>query len=179
MQLKDTEYELDGSRDRVQQQANEILHKASENNVKTKLNFFQCMTESLKQQCKVFCFFLERGYSFVIAWQPGIDLALNFHLIAAQFLYINLTKHLMYFINRSDWISSSNPNEPRGHYQRPGLRAEPPEGEDPTAGGGEREASETDSDTGRTTASEDPQSGEGKSFFTFSFFFIMAEGRQD
>jgi len=57
MQLKDTEYELDGSRDRVQQQANEILHKASENNVKTKLHFFQCMTESLKQQCKVFCFF--------------------------------------------------------------------------------------------------------------------------
>ncbi|KAA0710964.1 Protein FAM184A [Triplophysa tibetana] len=30
MQLKDTEYELDGSRDRVQQQANEILHKASQ-----------------------------------------------------------------------------------------------------------------------------------------------------
>uniref|UniRef100_A0A672Q5U3 Zgc:85722 n=1 Tax=Sinocyclocheilus grahami TaxID=75366 RepID=A0A672Q5U3_SINGR len=30
MQLKDTEYELEGSRDRVQQQANEILHKASQ-----------------------------------------------------------------------------------------------------------------------------------------------------
>lgn len=30
MQLKDTEYELEGSRDRVQQQATEILHKASE-----------------------------------------------------------------------------------------------------------------------------------------------------
>lgn len=30
MQLKDTEYELDGSRERVQQQATEILHKASE-----------------------------------------------------------------------------------------------------------------------------------------------------
>lgn len=30
MQLKDTEYELDSSRDRVQQQAREILHKASE-----------------------------------------------------------------------------------------------------------------------------------------------------
>ncbi|XP_049319966.1 protein FAM184A isoform X2 [Astyanax mexicanus] len=29
MQLKDTEYELEGSRDRVQQQATEILHKAS------------------------------------------------------------------------------------------------------------------------------------------------------
>lgn len=41
MQLKDTEYELDGSRDRVQQQANEILHKASENNVMTKLHFLQ------------------------------------------------------------------------------------------------------------------------------------------
>ncbi|KAK2843074.1 hypothetical protein Q7C36_011289 [Tachysurus vachellii] len=30
MQLKDTEYELEGSRDRVQQQATEILHKASQ-----------------------------------------------------------------------------------------------------------------------------------------------------
>ncbi|KAA8579797.1 hypothetical protein FQN60_006890 [Etheostoma spectabile] len=30
MQLKDTEYELDGSRERVQQQATEILHKASQ-----------------------------------------------------------------------------------------------------------------------------------------------------
>lgn len=30
MQLKDTEYELEGSRERVQQQATEILHKASE-----------------------------------------------------------------------------------------------------------------------------------------------------
>ncbi|XP_052002039.1 protein FAM184A-like isoform X2 [Xyrauchen texanus] len=30
MQFKDTEYELEGSRDRVQQQANEILHKASQ-----------------------------------------------------------------------------------------------------------------------------------------------------
>ena len=30
MQLKDTEYELDASRDRVQQQASEILLKASE-----------------------------------------------------------------------------------------------------------------------------------------------------
>lgn len=40
MQLKDTEYELEGSRDRVQQQANEILHKASENNVMAKLHFF-------------------------------------------------------------------------------------------------------------------------------------------
>ncbi|XP_062863854.1 protein FAM184A [Trichomycterus rosablanca] len=30
MQLKDTEYELEGSRDRVQQQASEILHKASQ-----------------------------------------------------------------------------------------------------------------------------------------------------
>lgn len=29
MQLKDTEYELEGSRERVQQQATEILHKAS------------------------------------------------------------------------------------------------------------------------------------------------------
>lgn len=29
MQLKDTEYELDGSRERVQQQATELLHKAS------------------------------------------------------------------------------------------------------------------------------------------------------
>lgn len=28
MQLKDTEYELEGSRERVQQQATEILHKA-------------------------------------------------------------------------------------------------------------------------------------------------------
>lgn len=69
---------------------------------------------------------------------------------------MNITKHLMCFINRSDRISSSNPNEPRGHYQGPWLRAEPAEGEDPTAGGGEREASETDSNTGRTTASEDP-----------------------
>lgn len=41
MQLKDTEYELEGSRDRVQQQANEILHKASENNVMKKCIFLQ------------------------------------------------------------------------------------------------------------------------------------------
>lgn len=32
MQLKDTEYELEGSRERVQQQATEILHKASKTN---------------------------------------------------------------------------------------------------------------------------------------------------
>lgn len=56
MQLKDTEYELEGSRDRVQQQANEILHKASENNVMTKLNFFSAYdTESLN--CSVRGFF--------------------------------------------------------------------------------------------------------------------------
>lgn len=30
MQLKDTEYELESSRERVQQQATEILHKAGE-----------------------------------------------------------------------------------------------------------------------------------------------------
>lgn len=76
----------------------------------------------------------------------------------------------MYLINRSDRLSSSDPNEPRGHYQGPGLWAEPPEGEDPTARGGERETSETDSNTGRATATEDPQPGEGKSFFIFSFF---------
>lgn len=57
MQLKDTEYELEGSRDRVQQQANEILHKASENNVMTKLHFSSYDTESLKLQCES-CFFL-------------------------------------------------------------------------------------------------------------------------
>lgn len=76
----------------------------------------------------------------------------------------------MYFINRSDRLSSSDPNEPRGHDQGPWFRAEPPEGEDPTAGGGERETSETDSKPGRATTSEDPHSGEGKLFFTFSFF---------
>lgn len=76
----------------------------------------------------------------------------------------------MYLINRSDRLSSSDPNEPRGHYQGPGLRAEPPEGEDPTAGGGERKTSETDSNSGRTTASEDPQLGEGQSVFSCSFF---------
>ncbi len=76
----------------------------------------------------------------------------------------------MYLINRSDRLSTSNPNEPRGHYQGSGLWAEPTEGEDPTAGGGERKTSETDSNTGRTTAAEDPQLGEGKSLFTFSFF---------
>lgn len=54
MQLKDTEYELEGSRDRVQQQANEILHKASENNVMTKLHFFSSAynCESLEQKCE-------------------------------------------------------------------------------------------------------------------------------
>uniref|UniRef100_A0A3Q1FEU8 Family with sequence similarity 184 member Aa n=1 Tax=Acanthochromis polyacanthus TaxID=80966 RepID=A0A3Q1FEU8_9TELE len=38
MQLKDTEYELEGSRERVQQQATEILHKASKTSV--------CLSES-------------------------------------------------------------------------------------------------------------------------------------
>lgn len=88
MQLKDTEYELDGSRDRVQQQANEILHKASENNVMTKLHFstaYEC--ESLKQQREVF---LLESLQFCDSL-AGIDLALNFHLNAAQFLYLRLT----------------------------------------------------------------------------------------
>lgn len=90
MQLKDTEYELDGSRDRVQLQANEILHKASENNVMTKLHFssaYDC--ESLKLQCEVFFFFLERlQFCDSLA---GIGLALNFHLNAARFLYLRLS----------------------------------------------------------------------------------------
>lgn len=79
----------------------------------------------------------------------------------------------MYFITRSDRLSSSDPNEPRGHYQGSWLRAEPPEGEDPPAGGGERETSETDSNTGRTTASEDPHSGEGKLLLFTIFLFIL------
>lgn len=58
MQLKDTEYELDGSRDRVQQQANEILHKASETNVMAKLHSFALYKS--EKLCGVGFFFLER-----------------------------------------------------------------------------------------------------------------------
>lgn len=63
--------------------------------------------------------------------------------------------------SRSDRLSTGHPYEPRGHYQGPGLGAEPPEGEDPQAGGGEGEGAQPEPGHWRAAQTSGPLTGAG------------------
>lgn len=108
MQLKDTEYELESSRERVQQQATEILHKAGG-------------SSQARQKP---------------GSRDQLNLRSRFSAAAEHSLTFILKGFSAPVLVRSDRFPAGHTDGPRGHHPEPGPGPDPAEGEDQPAGGG-------------------------------------------
>lgn len=64
-------------------------------------------------------------------------------------------------LSRSDRLLAGHPDGPRGHHQEPGPGAEPPQGEDQPAGGGEGGSAEPEPGRQRSAQTASGQTGAG------------------